>query len=153
MNAGVRSLFAAALLALTAGSVQACPSAACATCVPLKPRAWMPPGPPAVAQPSLGGIWVSRDPVDGATGMPLPEVLSGAANAASIAPNSPVSIERKPDGTLIALLDDRWADYAVATIGADGHPVWTCVPGRQGVEQFLARPAMFIVAPVKWEER
>jgi hypothetical protein len=152
MNAGVR-FFAAALIALTAGSAQACPSPACATCVPLKPRAWMPSGLPPVAQASSGGLWISRDPVDGAMAMPPPEAAPGIANATSAAQNSPVSIERKPDGTLIALLDDRWANYAVATIGADGRPVWTCVPGRQGVEQFLARPGMFIVAPVKWEER
>jgi len=119
--------------------------------VPLKPRPWA----PTAATYGAAGLWVSRDPVDGTLGMPSPQDRAGLSGPgiSSISPETPVAIDRLADGTLIAKLDDRWANYAVARLGPDGRPLWTCVPGREGVAQFLARPGIVTAPTVKREER
>ncbi len=106
-----------------------------------RPRAWAPA--PSVALQS-SGLWVSRDPVDGTYGMPD---LSTLANQVVIdrTDDAPVLVDHLADGTLSAHLDERWADFAVATIGANGKPAWTCVPGPKGVAQFMTRPVITIV--------
>ena len=81
-------------------------------------------------------------------------VPSAVGPGGAIPDNTPVQIDQLADGTLIAHLDDRWADFAVARLGSGGKPAWTCVSGRQGVEQFMANPVIVVGPPaVKREER
>ncbi|HEY6195215.1 MAG TPA: hypothetical protein VI504_09255 [Candidatus Eisenbacteria bacterium] len=163
-------LLAAALTALAAGSAFACPhhgpratgldsrsvlssvpqrvsNARAAALVAWKPRAWT-----LVAPSQAQGMRVAIDPVDGAMGMPSPDQLS--QEQLVIGDDAPVSVERSANGTITAHLDDRWADFAVATIGSDGKPGWTCVPGRKAAVKFMQNPVP-PVAPVapKWEEK
>lgn len=157
-------LLAAALTALAAVSAQACPNHATrsataalttphpdarnAALVAWRPRAWTPALPsPALAQ----GLRVAIDPVDHAFGMPAPDALS---QQAVIADDAPVLIDRAPDGTLTAHLDDRFAQFSVATIGPGGKPTWTCVDGRKGAASYLKHPFVPAVpAAPKWEEK
>jgi hypothetical protein len=167
MCARPRIVLAAVTLALSAGAAHAGPdpvsscrraaavasqrSARVAACVPWKPRAWAPP----VAATRASGLWVSRDPVDGLLGMPPAGVLSQAPRGGSlISDDTPVQIDHLPNGTLIAHLDDRWANFAMATRGPDGRPVWTCVTGPHGAAQFMVNP-VFVTAPptVKREDK
>src|SRR5947207_3504994 len=144
-------LLAAALTALAAGSAFACPhhnaraadqdsrsaalaaprsapAARAAALVAWKPRAWT------LATPSQAqGMRVAIDPVDGAMGMPSPDQLS---QQVMVGDDAPVSVERSANGAIIAHLDDRWAEYAVATVGPDGKPGWTCVDGRRAAIRF-----------------
>jgi len=171
MHLRPRTALVAAVLVAMATAAQACPhhgsqasEAAVTAVVPpasnlpaarpalalvaWKPRAWS----PAARSVAPSGLWVSRAP-DGALGMPDPATL---ASQAMISRNddTPVLIERFGDGTLSAHLDDRWANYAVVTIGKDGKPAWTCVSGRQGAAQFMTSPVI-VPAPatVKREEK
>jgi hypothetical protein len=158
MHPRTRIALVAAALALIAGGAQAgsntptTPSgtpAPAPIAVPSSLSLWMPPlWAPSFAAPAAGGLWVSRDPVDGTLGMPSLRELAGMPGRASLVPEeTPVRVEIRADGTLIALLDDRWADFAVASLGASGAPAWTCVAGRQGVAQFLARPVIVVAPP------
>ena len=153
-------IFATGVLLGAAGLAQACPRhgaaaasrsvtaartpapAAHSALVAWRPRAWAPS--PSVAL-QASGLWVSRDPVDGTMGMPD---LSTLANQVVIdrTDDAPVLVDHLADGTLSAHLDERWADFAVATIGPNGKTAWTCVPGTKGVAQFMARPVI-TVAP------
>jgi hypothetical protein len=157
-------LLAAALLTLVAASAQAGdrPSAAGsatalkagarnprrAALLAWKPRAWTP---PATNSLRSNGLRVSIDPIDGTMGMPAADEL---AQQLVIGDDVPVQIDHAPDGTITAHLDDRWADFAVATIGPGGKPGWTCVQGRRGAAQFLKRPVVPVIpAALKWEDK
>jgi len=162
-------LLAAALTALAAGSAFACPhhtaraaggewgsglssapqsvpAARAAALVAWKPRAWT-----LATSSQAQGMRVAIDPVDGAMGMPSPDQFS---QQVMVGDDAPVSVERAANGAIIAHLDDRWAEYAVATVGPDGKPGWTCVDGRRGAVEFMRMP-MLPVAPVapKREEK
>ncbi len=144
-------LLAAGLLVLVAGAAQACPNhsaahggksatvltppASHAAVVAWKTRAWAPATlTPAQAQ----GLRVAIDPVDGAMGMPpASEFLPTLA----IGDNTPVSTIRRRDGSVRATLDDRFAEFAVVSLGSDGKPSWTCVHGTKGAERFMKQPA------------
>ena len=166
-------ILGAALVAITAGSAQACPnhaaktatavaphaamsamSSRCAALVAWKPRAW---APATHAAPSAQGLQIAIDPVDGARGMPAagelqPQLVTGDGTWAT--DETPLSIDRASDGTLTAHLDERWADFAVATVGAGGKPTWTCVHGPQGAAQFMKQPAAPVVSTTpKWEDK
>jgi len=122
-----------------------------AVIVPFKPHPWR----PAVVVSGPNGLWISRDPVDGA---PMAPPAAGGwlarPGVARIGDETPLRLERWPDGTINALLDDRWANFAVATRGADGRAAWTCVPGTWGVEQFMMKPVVVAAPPtVQREER
>ena len=168
---GLHFLEAAALLSFIA-TARACPpdvasgppgwatparfvAAHRAALVAWRPRAWS----PAASTPlAASGFWVSRDPVDGAYVTPPASDLAGrvfiGADGRVIDPDAPVQIDRLADGTLIAHLDARWADFAVAKIGADGKPAWTCVSGPQGALKFMANPVIVMTpAGVKREDR
>lgn len=120
------------------------PSAACcSTWSLLLPPLWESAG----QTDAAAGLWYSRDPVDGALGMPPPAEIAAAFGRASLSENAPVQIELRADGTLIAHLDDRWANYSVATLGAAGLPAWMCLTGRFGLEQFLAKPVLVVAPP------
>jgi hypothetical protein len=88
--------------------------------------------------------------------MPSPAVLrdAGSTVGSRDAGDTPVQIDRLADGTLIAHLDERWADFAVVRLGPDGKPAWTCVSGPAAAAQFVATPVI-ILAPttVKREEK
>jgi len=125
------------------------PSAA--ALVSWKPRAWTPAGAPAAA-----GLRVSIDPADGTLSMPTSDELSTSAGVGD-EDLRPVTLVRRANGSFRAQLDERWASHAMATMGPDGKPRWTCVDGRIGAERFLkqaATPATVSVqtAPV-WEEK
>ncbi len=163
-------LLAAALTALAAGSAFACPhrstraagrdsrsalssvpqrvpDARAAALVAWRPRAWT------LAAPSQAqGMRVAIDPVDGAMGMPSPDQL--AQEQLVVGDDSPVSVERAANGAITAHLDDRWAEFAVATVGPDGKPGWTCVDGRLGAVRFMRKPVLPAgPAAPKWEEK
>ncbi len=151
------------LLALVAGAALACPNharstgksaavltppASHAAVVAWKPRPWTPA--PAVA--AAQGMRVAIDPVDGAMGMPAPDAFS---NELRIEDDAPVATMRRDNGSVRATLDERFAEFAVVTLGADGKPSWTCVHGPQGAAQFMKKP---VVRPAPapgtvWEEK
>jgi hypothetical protein len=139
------SVQTAIVLALAAGTALACPNHTAArstavltlppshaAVVAWKPRAWT----PAAATP---GFVVSIDPVDGALGMPAANEFGPYA---PIGDEAPVATYRRADGSVRAALDDRFAEFAVVTLGADGKPAWTCVHGTNGAAQFMKRPVV-----------
>ena len=134
-------LMAGGLLALSASAATACPNFH------------------RLASPAASpGLRVAIDPVDGSLGMPLAEEFS---QEIVIESEAPVSIFRRADGSVRAQLDERFAEFAVATLGADGKPGWTCVKGLRGASQFMKSPAVpaTVAAPVApapgtvWEEK
>jgi hypothetical protein len=150
-------LLCAGLVAIAAGSARACPDHAAKTAVTVtrrpasaaalvawKPRAWAP--------ASASGLRVSIDPVDGAYGMPAadptPLVMVPAEDA-------PVAVTRRADGSVRAQLDERFADFAVVTLGSDGKPHWTCIHGSKEAGRFVRTPTP-VVPPAPgtvWEEK
>jgi hypothetical protein len=136
-------LLSAGLVAIDAGSVRSCPDPAAKTAavtkdrpasttvvVPWKPRPWAP--------PIANGLRVSIDPVDGAYSMPnadeTPQVMSSRNEA-------PVAVTRRADGSVRAQLDERFADFAVVTLGGDGTPRWYCLHGSVLADQFMRMPS------------
>jgi hypothetical protein len=150
-------LLAAALFAPAAGNAQTCSdhvtktavnaaprSASAAALVAWKPRAWS----PSVAN----GLRVSIDPVDGAYSMPTPDQTPQVAVSSE---EAPVAVTRRADGSARAQLDERFADFAVVTMGPDGKPQWTCVHGSAAASKFMRAPVP-TTAPAPgtvWEER
>jgi len=122
-----------------AAAPQAVSEARVAALVAWKPRAWTPRGASGAAQ----GLRIAIDPVDGARGMPAPDAMEQVVigDGVPIPDDAPVPIVRASDGTITAHLDARWADFAVATIGRDGKPTWSCVQGQKAAAQFLRNPA------------
>lgn len=112
-----------------------------------KPRAWAPAG--RTAAPTFQGLRVSIDPVDGAMGMPPVDEL---ASSAVISDEAPVLITRRANGGFRAQLDDRFAEFAVVSIGADGKPHWTCVHGPAQATRFIRTPAVRVTQPVGEEK-
>lgn len=98
-----------------------------------RPRAWVP---PVSSEREAEGLRIAIDPVDGAFGMPEPEAL---APGSRIADDAPVRMTWRPNGSGRAQLDERFADFAVASVGASGAPRWTCVHGRRHAAGFVAR--------------
>ena len=163
----LRSLLQAALLTgLVVGTAQACSkhsadvstavaprTAAHATLVSWKPRAWAPPVALRRADRSAvaAGMRVERDPVDGTLTMPQPDRFE---QLVEVGERAPVSIMRMSNGRIRAQLDDRFAEFAVVRIGADGKPHWTCVHGPAGAERFLQSTVVPAPAPgTKWEDQ
>lgn len=109
-------------------------------------------------QAAASGLRVAIDPVDGTLGMPTANEFSLEVVLES---DAPVSTFRRADGSVRAQLDERFAEFAVASLGADGKPAWTCVKGLRGAAQFLKSPAVptQFAAPVApapgtvWEEK
>ncbi len=158
-------ILGAALTALVAGSVQACPnhstrtaslavprivgSTRAATLVAWKPRAW---APATLAASQAQGLRVAIDPVDGTLGMPSADELSQQVRVGD--DDTPVQVDRAADGTLTAHLDERWANFGVATIGPDGKPSWSCVQGKQGAATYMKKPVFRVLpATPKWEDK
>ena len=107
--------------------------------VAYRPHAWRPVS-------FATGIVVSIDPVDGALGMPAPGSLESSLVIDPAGEDmTPVAITHRPDGSVRAQLDERWASHAVATIGPDGKPRWTCVEGVRGAAQFMKQPVLPVV--------
>jgi hypothetical protein len=153
-----RIMLGAGLAAMAFGSARACPDhtekttastarrpASASALLAWKPRAWAP-----VAV--INGLRVSIDPVDGAYGMPpadeTPQVVVPAEE-------TPVAVTRRTDGSVRAQLDERFADFAVVSLGPDGKPRWTCVHGSTLADKFMRAPAPAIPpAPgTVWEEK
>ena len=126
-------------------------AASAAALVAWKPRAWT----PASRTPGLG-IQVAIDPVDGTLGMPAAGEFSASAGVGE-EDLRPVSMIRRANGSGRAQLDERWESHAMATMGPDGKPRWTCVAGKVGAERFLKNPVVPTAAPVRtaplWEEK
>jgi len=155
------ALLAAVASLIVAGAAQACPDHAskktaalkptpsAAALVAWKPRAWQP---ASTAPVTAAGLRVAIDPVDGTLSMPSPEELPpGDLRLDSDAPNVTF---RRDNGSVRATLDDRYAEFAVVRLGADGKPAWTCVRGPQGAAQFLKSSAVPAPTPVRatvWE--
>jgi hypothetical protein len=141
-------LLVTGLLGLAAASAHACPNHTATTAAVLtpppshaavvawKPRAW---SPPALNASTTQGLRVAIDPVDGTLSMPTADQLNSDLVIQS---DAPVSTLRRADGSVRAALDDRFAEYAVVTIGADGKPTWTCVHGTSGATQFMKHPVV-----------
>ena len=131
-------LLAALLATLVAGGAHAAVSSTSPTralsLVAWKPRAW---APPAQGVAASAGLRVAIDPVDGTLGMPAPAEL---APLAVFRDDAPVHMTYRANGSGRAQLDDRWADFAVVSLGADGKPVWSCVHGSRGAERFMQQP-------------
>ncbi len=154
---------AALLTALIVGSAQACPNHPAKTAaavtprtlaspalVAWKPRAWTPVTPLTLASQ---GLRVAIDPVDGTMGMPAPDELS---QQVLFGDHAPVAVTRRSNGSLRAQLDERFAEFAVVTLGADGRPRWTCVKGPAGAEQFMKHPVAKAPTPAPgtvWEDK
>ena len=153
-------LLGAGLAAIAAGSARACPdptasNAVSATRRPAsarallawKPRAWAP-----VAANGVNGLQVQIDPVDGAYGMPAADETPQLRVPAD---EAPVAVTRHADGSVRAQLDERFADFAVVTLGPDGKPRWTCVHGSKQADKFTRSPAPALPpAPgTVWEEK
>lgn len=151
-------LLGAGLAAIAVGSARACPDNDSKTAVSAarhpasarallawKPRAWAPVG--------SSGLRVAIDPVDGTYSMPAPDQTPQVF----VAPDddAPVAMTRRVDGSVRAQLDERFADFAVVTLGADGKPRWTCVHGSAGAAKFMRAPAPVLTpAPgTVWEEK
>ena len=156
------TLPAAVLVALAAATVYACPNSPAdhartamsltpppshASVVAWKARPWT------FAAPAQGLV-IAIDPVDGAMGMPSAGELGSFARTGE---EEPVPSFRRANGSVRATLDDRFADFAVVQMGADGKPVWTCVHGTKGAAQFMSHPvAKSSPAPQqapKWEDK
>ena len=154
-------LLGAGLVAIAAGIARACPDhaaktavnagprpASAAALVAWKPRAWAP------VVVAANGLRVAIDPVDGAYSMPpadeTPQMQMMMSRDAA-----PVALTRRADGSVRAQLDERWADFAVVTLGSDGKPHWTCVHGSKLADQFMRAPAPALApAPgTVWEEK
>ena len=127
------------------------PSSA-ARLVAWKSRAWL----PSSWNPTRSqGVRVAIDPVDGAFSMPRADELTAQAVPGG---NAPVRVTLRPDGSGRAQLDERFEEFAVVSLGADGKPAWTCVHGRTGAQQFMQQPAVRVrsAAPAPgtlWEEK
>lgn len=95
-----------------------------------KPRAWSP--------VAASGLRVSIDPVDGAYSMP---VADETPQATILREDAPVAVTRRANGSMRAQLDERFADFAVATLPTVGKPRWTCVHGSTQANQFMLTPS------------
>ncbi len=136
------------LMALAAASAQAGPNHTTPTATLLtppashtavvawKPRAW---SPSARNLAMSQGLRVAIDPVDGTLSMPTADQMQQDIVLES---NAPVSRFRRADGSVRAMLDDRFAEFAVVQMGADGKPTWTCVHGTRGAAQFMKHPTV-----------
>lgn len=120
----------------------------------LRPRAWMPASHRVAVQRAAAGLRVAVDPVDGTLGMPAPEP---AAEFVQVDDGEPIVVRTRRDGSRWAVLDERFAEFSVATIGPDGKLSWTCVSGPRNAARFLANP---VVTPDRapapgtvWEDR
>ena len=112
-----------------------------------RPRAWSPAG----RNPRAGeGLRVAIDPVDGAYGMPPADEFS---QSVVLADDAPVSVVRRANGSGFARLDDRFAEFAVVALGADGRPRWTCVHGTSGAATFMHAPKVAPPGGSVWEEK
>lgn len=141
-------LLAAVLLALVAGTAQACPNhsaksaavitppASHATVVAWKPRPWTPLTPGAK---QAQGMRVAIDPIDGTMSMPAAD---DAMQSVVIDDGAPAPVRTRANGSRFATLDDRFAEFTMATLGPDGKPSWTCVHGSHGAEQFMKKPVV-----------
>ena len=154
-------LLGAGLAAIAVGSGQARPDNAGKTAVSTarrpasarallawKPQAWSP-----VAANAATGLQVQIDPVDGAYSMPAPGQTRFIAVPAD---DQPIAVTRRMDGSVRAALDERFADFAVVTLGADGKPRWTCVHGSGQADKLMRAPALAMPAPAPgtvWEEK
>jgi hypothetical protein len=79
---------------------------------------------------------------------PVDELMSSAM----IAREAPVLITRRANGGFRAQLDDRFAEYAVVSIGADGKPHWTCVHGPDRAARFVQSRVVPVTQPVGEEK-
>jgi hypothetical protein len=160
-------LLGAGLAVLAVTRAEACPDRSATTAVgsapqhvtastllAWKPRPWSPaPGRTVAAQ----GLRVAIDPVDGAIGMPAADELQQLVFSGD---DTPLAVTRRADGSIRAALDERFADYAVVRVGADGKPRWTCVHGSAQAAKFVSAPKPQAVPPVLspapgtvWEEK
>ena len=159
------TLFTAVALACIAGAARACPEHASKSATALapsasrvallawKPRAWS----PAMTGSAISqGLRVSIDPVDGTMGMPSPDELP--VGELRTEDGAPLAVFHRANGSVRATLDERFADFAVVRLNAEGKPEWTCVRGTHGAAQFLrsASSAPASLAPPSgtvWEEK
>ena len=159
-------LLCACLTAVAVSAAQACPNHArtpavltpakapsnAASLLAWKPRVWA----PALPAPARDhGLRVAIDPVDGALGMPLEPA---STELLAIGDEAPVRVEHFTNGRVNAQLDERFAEFAVVTLGADGKPNWTCVHGSTGASQFMKHPVAATGKPVTapgivWEDK
>ena len=136
-------LLGAGLAAIAAGSAWACShdqkTAAITAARPASARALLAWKPRAWAPVAANGLRVAIDPVDGAYSMPAPDQTPQVV--VTPADDAPVPVMHRADGSSRATLDQRFADFAVVTFGADGKPRWTCVHGSTEANKFMRAPA------------
>lgn len=120
----------------------------------LRPRVWAPASHRVAVQRAAAGLRVAVDPVDGTLGMPA---IEPAAEFVRMEDGEPIVVRTRRDGSRWAVLDERFAEFSVATIGPDGKLSWTCVSGPRNAARFLANP---VVTPDRspgpgtvWEDR
>jgi hypothetical protein len=106
-----------------------------------RPRAWAPAARVVTLAQAPG---VVDAPMDGARVVPAATEL---APRAAIAAQAPVRIERRANGMLTAQMDDRYAEYIMVTVGADGTPSLTCVHGSEGAASFMKQALLPVAAP------
>jgi hypothetical protein len=95
------------------------------------------PGMRAVIDPVTGRL--TRPTVDDAN----PTQAPGQA-AAKVTPDEDatrgIAVIRLANGTEMARLDDRFQEFEVVKVGADGKLIRACVQGKDGVQKFRAAP-------------
>ncbi len=149
-------LLCACLTVVTVGAAQACPNhdrttaqltraqapANAAALVAWKPRAWGLAARPAAA--GSQGMRVAIDPLDGTMSMPQEPI---STEMLAVGDEAPIRMQRFANGSVSAQLDERFAEFAVVTLGADGKPSWTCVHGAAGASRFMSHPVVVSTPP------
>jgi hypothetical protein len=112
--------------------------------------------------PAQGGMVVGRNPETGELGLPTPEqrreLLAAEMGAAALAGKALFEVALPGAGFRIDL-QGLLQDYAVATVGADGKPRFSCLHGADELQRFTAASAQPPASapepahPSQWEEK
>jgi len=95
---------------------------------------------------TASGLTITIDPQTGQLVKPTPEQLRALGLAAQTAPageirRAPLEVRQMPDGGALLMMDDRFASYATARIGADGQLYYDCEHDPALGAPALATPA------------
>lgn len=101
----------------------------------------------AVIDPATGRL--TRPTAQDDAGLPTQGVTRRAATE-DVSRTLP--IERLPDGAELVRLDERFQEYEVARVGADGKVQFDCVHGAEGAVRHRAKDAQATPAPAPKRE-
>jgi hypothetical protein len=98
------------------------------------------------------GMRAVIDPVTGRLTRPTVDDANPAAAQATgrVAPDEDpsrgIAVVRLANGTEMARLDDRFQEFEVAKVGANGKLIRACVQGKDAAQKFRAAPAPAVPA-------